>query len=82
MVLGVVICAHREDHDASDVGGDGVLNRMVMMKMFLIVMVVMLMKLVAVLTMVMLVSMLMIMMSMIGLMMKMWMNMEIVMVVS
>ena len=27
MVLGVVICAHREDHDDSDVGGDGVLNR-------------------------------------------------------
>ena len=27
MVLGVVIFAHREDHDDSDVGGDGVLNR-------------------------------------------------------
>ena len=42
MVLGVVICGHREDHDDSDVGADGVLNCRVMMKMLLIVMVVML----------------------------------------
>ena len=41
MVVWVVIFAHREDHDDSDVGGDVVLNRMVMMKMLLIVMVVM-----------------------------------------
>ena len=81
VVLGVVICAHREDHDDCDVGGDGALNRMVMMKMLLIVMVVMLMKLMSVLAMVMLLSMLVFMMSMTGLMMMMRMKMGIVMVV-
>ena len=68
-------------HAGSDAVGDGVLNRMVMMKMLLMVIVVNLMKFMALLVRVMLLSMLVFMMSITGLMMIMQRKMGIVMVV-